>query len=88
MLVVIELERSVNLDIDGPLLHTTKRAAHEAIVPDIVLGNKEIAADLVAEQQLTLLSHVGGEALWLVRGGILVLRTPLVARRSETPSGK
>lgn len=88
MLVVVEAQRSIDLDVDWSLLDTAEGTTHEAIVPQVILGDQEIAAHSVTEQQLTLLAHVGGEALRLIGSHVLILGTPFVALRCEAPGGK
>src|SRR4051794_926435 len=70
VLVIVESKRGIDLDVDGSLLDAAEGAAHETIVPKIVFGNQEVAADTVTEQQLALHTHAGGEALGLVRGHV------------------
>lgn len=66
MLIVVESQRRVDLHIDWSLINAAERASHEAIVPHIILRHQEVTADLVTEEQLAFLSHIGGESLWLV----------------------
>src|ERR1700761_5963157 len=57
MLIVVEPKRCINLDINRLLLDTAKAASHEAIIPCIILWYKEISSNLVAQQQLALLTE-------------------------------
>jgi hypothetical protein len=66
MLVIVEAKGGIDLHVDGSLLNAAKGATHETIVPEIILGDKEITANAITEKQLALLTHASGEALGLI----------------------
>lgn len=46
---VIESDWRVQPDVHRLLLDRSKRASHEAVVPDAVVGHKEVATDLIGQ---------------------------------------
>ena len=66
VLIIIESQGYVQLDINGSFLRSSKTGSREREVPNVVLWYQEVAFDLVAEQQLTLLAKCRTETSRLV----------------------
>ena len=89
MHVRVETNRHIHLHGHGLLFHTREASAHEAVIPRVLLRDQEIAADLVAQQQLGLFAHTrGAEAGRHVGAQVFVLRTPFVALGRQGPGGE
>jgi hypothetical protein len=88
MHTIIKPDGRIESDMHRLLLNRSKRAAHETVIPNTVVRHEEISSNLIREQELTLLSERGREARGIIRHGVFILGTPLVAVRGEGPGTK